>query len=293
MSYDLYLSSPRLSSAEFSRYFKGRKNYQSPGVYGSKDTGVYFSFELEKPNSTLRYFLSGPASRVAFNMNYFRPHIFGLEAEPEVAAFVSAFGCTIEDPQMSGMANGPYSREGFLRGWNAGNLFGYQAIAQQSNFDGSLIVDDAWIESVWFWNFGRDAAQTSLVEGHFLPKINWGKLIRGGQSIAFGVWGEGVVTAFPECASHVLLARHKDRANSASGLEVKLMALADIAKLPGCEWRNTSVGRLLYAPAAPPPDQEVLSLFDGSFSTFEGLLNAVAVDHVLNASLMAQLSPAK
>ena len=29
----------------------------------------------------------GPS--VAFNMNYFRPHTFALEAEPEVAAFLA------------------------------------------------------------------------------------------------------------------------------------------------------------------------------------------------------------
>ena len=28
---------------------------------------------------------------VSFNLNYFRPHVFSLEAEPELAAFVESF----------------------------------------------------------------------------------------------------------------------------------------------------------------------------------------------------------
>jgi hypothetical protein len=293
MSYDLFLTSPRLSASAFSTYFKGRKNYQSPGSYVNNDTGVYFSFEMEKPKASWTSLLGGSTGCASFNMNYFRPHVFGLEAESEVTAFVNAFACAIEDPQMSGMGNGPYSQEGFRRGWNAGNLFGYQAIATQSNLDDSLVVEDAWIESVWSWNFKKDVVQRSFAEGHFLPKVSWARQVNGNQPVAFCVWGEGVLTALPNCASHVLIARHKDRVDPASGLEVKLMALADVAALPGCEWRKTGDSRLLYAPVAPPPGPEILSLFDGSFTTFETLLKAVAADHVLDASLMAQVPQAK
>lgn len=288
MSYDLFLSSPRLSESSFSSYFKGRKNYQSPGAYQNPDTGVYFNFELEKQKASWQSFLGGSTGRVSFNMNYFRPHVFGLEAETEVTAFVNSFGCAIEDPQMSGMGNGPYSQEGFRRGWNAGNLFGYQAIAKQSNLADSLVVEDEWIERVWSWNFNQDVVQKSFGEGHFLPKVSWARQIDGNRPVTFCVWGEGVLTAFPDCASHVVVARHKDRLNPASGLEVKLMTLVDVADLPGCEWRETGGTRLLYAPVDLPPGPEILSLFDGSFTTFQVLLKAVAADQVLNASLMAQ-----
>ena len=47
------------------------------------------------------------------NLNYYRPHIFGMEAEPEVSGFVATFEPIIMDPQIGGMADGEYSRDGF------------------------------------------------------------------------------------------------------------------------------------------------------------------------------------
>jgi hypothetical protein len=288
MSYDLFLSSRRLSDAAFSRYFKGRKHYQSPGVYENAETGVYFSFGIEKLKTSWWSFLWGATRQVSFNINYFRPHVFGLEAAPEVTAFVNAFGCTVEDPQIDGMGSGPYSQEGFLRGWNAGNLLGYQSLAKQSNLNDFLVVEDAWIERVWSWKLRKDVLKNSLAEGHFCPRVSWAKQIDGKQPLALCVWGEGVFSAFPDCASHVLLARYKDRMNSTGGMEYKLKTLAEIATLPGCEWRDTAAGRLLFAPASQPLDQELLSQFEGSFFTLDKLLNFVSVDNVLDESLIAQ-----
>ncbi|MFM0009145.1 MULTISPECIES: hypothetical protein [Paraburkholderia] len=47
-------------------------------------------------------------------MNYFRPHDFGLEAEPEVRFFINRFEPQVQDPQKDGMGNGPYSTKGLL-----------------------------------------------------------------------------------------------------------------------------------------------------------------------------------
>jgi hypothetical protein len=92
---------------------------------------VYFSFDYtdakdvdpeeieEQPNDGL------VPTGLSFNINYIRPHFFGLEAEPELAALIEHFSFLIDDPQRQGMGRGKYSREGFLRGWNAGNLLGY------------------------------------------------------------------------------------------------------------------------------------------------------------------------
>jgi len=40
---------------------------------------------------------------IAFNLNYYRPSFFVLEAEPEVTALVRQFGLVVMDPQMQGM----------------------------------------------------------------------------------------------------------------------------------------------------------------------------------------------
>src|ERR1700724_1994964 len=117
MSYDLYFKAHgqhNLPGTEtFAAYFRNRKNYQvSPNqaVYQNETTGVYFSFDFGEPESgDLHDYLP-----VVFNINFFRPHIFGMEAEPELGAFVTEFGLTVFDPQNNGMGEGEYSAEGFL-----------------------------------------------------------------------------------------------------------------------------------------------------------------------------------
>src|SRR5262245_20463321 len=115
MSYDLYFLSRSvgrgLSRDEFAGYFSDRNKYQvseSQALYSNEDTGVYFTFDYAEPGEDSESQAEGdpPMLPVTFNMNYFRPHIFGLEAEPEVAAFVSNFNLTVSDPQMSGMDTG-------------------------------------------------------------------------------------------------------------------------------------------------------------------------------------------
>jgi hypothetical protein len=87
------------------------------------ETGIHFRFDYCQERSD--EWATG--EYVAFRMNYFRPHISGLEAEIELSAFVNAFACAIHDPQLDGMGDGPYSASGFLRGWNTGNAFAYEA----------------------------------------------------------------------------------------------------------------------------------------------------------------------
>src|SRR5580658_8884848 len=92
MSYDL-LFKPRnglLDQGDLVRYFSHRHNYKVDGaqaIYGNEDTGVYFQFDLQtasEASDTEDY-------PVAFNINYFRPSYFILEAEMEVSAFVRTF----------------------------------------------------------------------------------------------------------------------------------------------------------------------------------------------------------
>ena len=124
MSYDLFFVEPKVTLEQFSEYFSDRKRYRVENAqawYENEDTGVYFSFDYsnereEDPDA--------PDGNVAFNMNFFRPHYFALEAEPEVQSIVNHFGFRVFDPQTHGMDDGPYSSDGFFAGWNHGNRFG-------------------------------------------------------------------------------------------------------------------------------------------------------------------------
>ena len=51
-----------------------------------------------------------------------------MEAEIEVKEFIDKFGFSINDPQNEGMAEGPCTKEGFIRGWNYGNEIRYRSI---------------------------------------------------------------------------------------------------------------------------------------------------------------------
>jgi len=290
MSYDLYLSSPSLTLESFSGYFSGRRSYEEPGWYVNEDTGVYFSFAFSETGEDDPEAPGAMQSRhVAFNLNYFRPHVFGLEAEPEVAAFVAAFNCALHDPQLEGMGDGPYSREGFLRGWNAGNAFGYRAIGDKIDPATVLTVEDSAIEAVWRWNAGLSRLNETSSELHFLPRVSWSR-DQSGQPISYVVWGEGVAVAIPSCATHALLAR-EHRATlfgRKSGLEAKLMRLDEVARLGGCAWTETEGGRLLLAPTKLPPGPSVLDAFKNGFRSLDELPRPVSMDHVLDASLVAK-----
>jgi hypothetical protein len=293
MSYDLYLSSPQLNLDAFTRYFKGRAQYHVGGEYWNEDTGVYFNFYFDErgiEDEEAPELMRRPHAQ--FNLNYFRPHVFGLEAEPEVSAFVTAFGCAIEDPQRGGMGAGPYAREGFLNGWNRGNKFGCEALGGRAG-DDMLVVDDAAIERVWRHNLERAALQERLGEAHFVPRVNWAKSLSDGAPIAIAVWGEGVAMAFPECATHALLVkqRRSERGlfggKKKEGLEVKLMPLTKVAALDGCK-RLEGEMRVLLAPLSMPPSRAVLSAFTGRFSAMDEVMKGVALDHVLDASLVSR-----
>ena len=95
MSYDLFLK-PRngvIDRTALTQYFANRPGYKTEAGkarYINEETGVYFYFNFaekpavdidqsddEGPDETLDY-------PVAFNLNYYQPSFFVLEAEPEV-----------------------------------------------------------------------------------------------------------------------------------------------------------------------------------------------------------------
>ena len=166
MRFDLYLSSERspLTEKQFEKYFSERDHYSIEGsqaLYENSDTGVYFYFERDADN---------PGS-IAFNLNYFRPHFFGLEAAPEVAEFIRTFDLSIYDPQAEGMEDGPFSIEGFLDSWNAGNRFGYKAVLSSEHQPETHVYPTKELQHIWKWNFNRSRSQDEAGDDRFVPII--------------------------------------------------------------------------------------------------------------------------
>jgi hypothetical protein len=183
MSYDLMFTAgpgKKLDRKVFAAHFEGRRHYEmgkSQVLYHNEDTGVYFIFD--EPDNGM----------VAFNLNYFRPHVFALEAAPELEAFATAFNAIVGDPQAEIEDGGPFLRDGFLRGWNAGNMLAYKSMLK--NHTQPLCTWPAkQIQEVWEWNYSRPPA-THNGDGPFMPGIFAVKV--DGQVLSVAIWP-------PECA---------------------------------------------------------------------------------------------
>jgi hypothetical protein len=161
MSYDLYFRSQRPPTVDaIKAYFREQPRFvihDRRAGYENEDTGVYFGFDFTDEHKP------GDAP-VAFNINYYRSHVFGLEAEPVLTAFIAEFELGIHDPQSQGMGDGPYSPEGFLRGWNAGNRFGYRAIVGHAEATPPFMLPQARVEGMWRWNYGKDQASEHMLD---------------------------------------------------------------------------------------------------------------------------------
>jgi len=208
MSYDLYLK-PRTGSIDQAAvldYFRKRPNYTVEGEqarYDNEDTGVQFVFEINhgEPDSPVAGY------PVLFNLAYFRPSYFVLEAAPEVTAFVQAFDCVVLDPQTDGMGQGEYRSDKLLSGWNFGNEFACQAMLRIGKVRQDVMtVPTEKLHAVWQWNYDRASLQDGLEDDKFVPRIIF-LLVDGRLSTAI-IWGDGIPMIFPG-VDYVLVGREQ------------------------------------------------------------------------------------
>ena len=234
MSYDLFLFPEEpFGRSSFVEFFHNRPNYSISGdgneaFYENDDTGVYFSFYyLPREEMPPKMAEEGwpRTNLIAFNMNYFRPHVFALEAVDEVEAAVRRLHCQVRDTQQEGMGDS-WDREGFLRGWNWGNAFAYQAMTTQVlqeygddalrdppktflKATNALVASGNNIETVWRWNFNRRQLEEARGETFFIPRVTWTlhkhERERSRQADRIVVWGKGVPILIPEFVTHVFI----------------------------------------------------------------------------------------
>lgn len=298
MSYDLSFRKPQaapFTREQFSEYFANRPNYQvtnDQALYENKDTGVYFLFEYQSdsPDSPKQ---NGVQAPVMFNLNYYRPHIFGLEAEPEVAAFIKHFNLLIEDTQAHGMGNGEYSREGFLRGWNHGNDFGYHAILTGKNAPSEVhTLPTRAIEGYWRWNITRNAFQRELGDGIFVPRIMFTTTSGSPEPKSFVAWPDAIPVTLPKV--DLIVAPRKELAPTHWFQKKQDMVLFHWGDLEALlkdfllEERSLPFYRLEYHTAP----SSVLRLFKTAQPISEKPAG-VAVDSILDAELVEKHLPGK
>jgi hypothetical protein len=225
-------------------HFSGRKHVtiaQDTVRYGSKDTGAYFFVKLRCSRNLL---LQRTVTAAETEVNYVRPSFFGLEAEKEIAALVAAFRPQIFDSQIQGMGEGPYSTDGFLSGWNFGNLFSVRSILSSGSDPTLLSMPAEELRAAWMWNYRRAELQT-LWPHCFVPIIMIFRI--DGRLRRAVVWGEGMPVLLPrvDCVLVVPDGSRAKRIGLASWSEI-----VALAKRAGFDTAKDPL-ELLYL--VPPP----------------------------------------
>jgi hypothetical protein len=185
------------------RYFAARKHYavqDDRASYECPDTGVYFRIILRSVRNVV---FRKSVVAAEFEINYNRPSFFGIEAERELSDFVATFQPRIEDLQMRGMGEGPYSGEGFLNGWNFGNLFSVRSRLSDNPDRDILSMAADELHTSWRWNYQR-AERNRLDARCFVPRIMFSCIKE--RLCRVIVWPQGNPVLLPE-VDYVLVGR--------------------------------------------------------------------------------------
>lgn len=205
MSYTLELYfEPAVSRHRVLRYFAARTHFTVANddvLYENPDTGVCFSVKLQSGRNLL---FQRTAVSAVVEINFYRPTYFGVEAEMELSEFVAAFRPRIHDPQIGGMGNGPYSRQGFLNGWYLGNLLAIRAILSSNpDLDVASMPADQ-LRTSWQWNYHNAERSERLKNRCFVPLIMF--LVVDGRPSRVVIWPRGMSVLLPH-VDYVLVGR--------------------------------------------------------------------------------------
>lgn len=285
MSYDLYFTSPKISLEKFNSYFGDDARYEvnnGQAFYTNENTGVYFSFDhnSEPPEDE-----DDIEHSEVFNINYYRPHYFALEAEPEVRRFIDTFNCTFHDYQNEGMENGPYSREGFLNGWNHGNEFGYSAILGRDDAPSMVLSKPTEeLERIWKWNAAKQKRENDIQEDIFIPRIMF--MTIDGSLGSVCVWPDGISTLIPhvdylyiprkELAPKKFLRKQEE--------DFCILAKEDFPEF--FDFHASEDFELRTSKLPSPHTPKAVKDFVRSLEKFEGQVEGIGFDSVLNSELV-------
>lgn len=277
MSYDLDLYfKPAVSRSRILQYFTARKRYtveEDNAVYQNPDTGVYFFMRFCCARSIL---LQKNVVAAEFEINYHPPSFLGTEAEIELSAFVAAFQPRIQDPQMRGMGEGPYSGEGFLNGWNFGNVFGAR-VGRSDNPDRNITSMPAdRLRAAWAWNY-RLAEHQRRNPDCFVPTIRFFRIDRPANTVV--AWGDGMPVLLPK-VDHVLVGR------STSGEpRFGLVPWSEVAEIIDRAGFDTTNDPLKLAYSTTPP---LIANWVAHMPTVDvGALERLRADQILDDELVA------
>jgi hypothetical protein len=286
MSYDLYFqrAGGAPSRESIRKYFSKRQHFtvgEKRAHYTNERTGVYFGFDFTEPSQPGR-------APLAFNINYFRPHVFGLEAEPELTRFVDYFELEVDDPQGEGMGKGRYTPEGFLTGWNHGNRFAYRACLSVPELKEQQVFSLPALKHQALWRFNRvNDSVCEHLEDHldelppcFVPTAMLLALPNG--KVATGVvWTMDMPLVLPEV--DLVLSMRDDGLHAAPLME--LLGLLPVTQTWDADFVPADGGELgMKAFVVDQPSEELNARLWASMRPMQ--LSRLPTDQVLDTELL-------
>jgi hypothetical protein len=294
MSYDLHFyykgTDELITLKRFLDYFQNKPNYEikdTQAAYYNEDTGVYFSFDYINETSEDEPIQPDghKLQPISFNINFYRPHIFALEAEKELKAFIQELKLLVSDPQTAGMGDDEYTTIGFVSGWNHGNEIACKSLIKKEN-QTPLSLPTEEIEQYWNWNYNLKVLEQYLQIDIFVPRYMFIMYEKKLEPVI--VWTDGIPIALPEVKKIVIYRKElAPRKITGRKPDMAIVNKSDIesflSKYPVRESYSTPYHFLNYSYQDRP--SEILNYFR-SLPTLKGELEGIPVDHILNNELI-------
>ncbi|HEX3972891.1 MAG TPA: hypothetical protein VHX19_16305 [Stellaceae bacterium] len=161
-----------------------------------------------------------------------------------MSGIVAALQPRIDDPQMEGMDEGPYSGDGFLRGWNFGNRFAIQQVVSKEADGKIATMPEAELHAAWDWNFRCAERRAYFKLRHYVPPILFCRIDGRAQRVI--VWGESKPIMLPR-VEYVVVVKEIGKAGVSL---VPWIEIIEIARRAGVD---TSKEPLELRYLTPPP----------------------------------------
>lgn len=205
MSYDLYFYKRKDCKTTDSdiRSYLGERIQSTENAdqfwYENKETGVYFSFEYNKPDlddESLEGFEEFDNTNWMFNINFLRPQFFGLEAFPFVGSLINDLDLIVLNPQVGGDETlAKYSDKDLFENWSNINARHSSDFFKEYEL---YYLDLDKSNKSWEFNQNRFVLQDKLGEMTFVPGVFYFKEHKTGLISTLCVWPEHISTIIPQ-----------------------------------------------------------------------------------------------
>ncbi|WP_207420719.1 hypothetical protein [Desertivirga brevis] len=221
MSYDLYFYKKRgasLTESDISEYLNENlvstsESYKQWFVE-DEDTEVYFSFDLNEPNTETEdvaffdSFQDFSNTNFTFNLNYFRPDFFGKLSFEFVERFVKELDLFVLNPQSTEDDEHPVKpRENELyENWSAINARNSLDYFEEYDLEYYPLEKS---NDFYDYNYNRVRLQEQLGEAYYVPKLYILKTKSDGKIVTVSFWSEHLPVVFPPAEYFLITKKYR------------------------------------------------------------------------------------